>query len=206
MTRTLFGGQQIHYNGGHVGSGLVGIQVVVEAGLDVAYQLLALRLQGREFGIDRTQAPGDLRYHLLGAPQRGALGQQDARFDDVALDIGKGLEFQLAAHQHADTDQKQGDHPAYEPVTLVHGPVHQVPHAVVAEVDQAGIECLAETAGLVFMVLEGVGQVVGQDQEGLHQAHRDDQDQHHGDELQHLAHVPGEEGQGPEYRDGGQKR
>ena len=50
---------------------------------------------------------------------------------------------------------------------------------------------------------QGVAQMMGQDPERLQQAHRDDQDEHHGHDAQDLSDLAGDEGQGAEHQQGG---
>ena len=66
----------------------------------------------------------------------------------------------MPTHEHADTEQEQGDHPSHKPVALMNGEVDNPAHGLIPETVQAGVEPLPEGTGLFFMVFQRLGQVV----------------------------------------------
>ncbi len=109
MGVTLVGAQQVGDHGGDVRTGLVGVLVDVELVGDVADQVLAVRLRGRELGVDASERGLQIGNQLLRPLQWRAFRQQNARLDDVALQVRKGGELQEPAGRGRDGEQHGTD-------------------------------------------------------------------------------------------------
>ena len=130
---------------------LVGVGIAGEDHRGVAHQRRLPGLQRSKALIDAPQGSLQRADHLLGARERGPLGQQDARLDDVAVEVGKADKLELAACRHGDCQDDQHDHHAQREVAVVDRAVQQRTEAALAQCIEALLEFDAKSRGRLVL-------------------------------------------------------
>ena len=153
---------------------------------------------------DRLGHPAD---HRLGAGKGSALGQQEAGFDDVALDVGEGPELELPTRHHGKRRDEQGDNQAHRQVAPGNRGVDEAPDDPFGESGKSGVEPGPQApAPRPVSGTQGPHQVVGQDEERLDQTERQGEDEDHRQDGEDRPDVPPQEREHTEHRDGGEER
>jgi hypothetical protein len=196
------GRQQVRDHRSDVRPGLVRVRIAVEGDLHVADERATLRLPRRELLVDTLQRRSDLPRDPLRLRERRPLRQEDARLEDVAVDVREGGDLQGAARDQRSREEKHHHGQPHAQVPPAHDPVDRGPQDPVADPLDGRVEAAAEAAGsLRIDAVQRVLEMARQDQEGLDQADGEHHDQHDGQDAQDLAERPRDEGERPEDAD-----
>ena len=201
------GTEQVDDDGRDMGPRFVGVVVAVVLDPDVPHEAPPLRLKGGELLAHLADRPAHALHDLLRPGERGPLGKEQPRFDDVALDVGERPELELSAHHHRERDEQQGHDEAEGQVAPRDRPVDEAADEPLGEAGEPRIEPGAEAAPRRAPLRgpERPHQVVWQDEERLDEAERQGEDQDDRQDPEHRPDVPLEERERAEHRDGGEE-
>ena len=201
------GPEQVDGHGSDVGPRFVGVVVAVVLDPDIAHEAPPLRLVGCILVPHRPGGPDHVLHHHFGPGERCALGKQQPRLEDVALDVGEGPELELPSGHHREGREQQGQQQPDGQVAPGDRRVHQPPDEPFGEAGEARVEPGPETPSPA--PLHGpqrTHQVMRQDEERLDQAERQGEDEDDRHDLEDRPDVPAQERERPEDAHGGEER
>ena len=138
------GGEEIDGHRRDVRPRFVGILVAVVLDPDVAHEVASVRLSGGVF----LAHPADGAHHQVhdrfGPGEGRALGKEQPRLEDVALDVGERPELELASRHHGERRDEKGHDEAHREIAPGNGRVHQASDEPFGEAVETCVEAGAE--------------------------------------------------------------
>ena len=191
--------QQIKIDREEMRAGIMDVRIVRIVDGDGFHQIHSFRLVLIELFVDRFRRLHDDAGDTFGFRKWRSGRELHTADNRVAVGLRERPEFQIAGGEHRHGENKNAKCQGENDIALPYGGACDLRDDAVAEEIDGGVNTFAEAVRFGIAVMERVGKMLGQDEEGFEKADAQNDDEHGRNLDENLADVAFEEHQRSKY-------